>query len=92
MPQVESPSPTDLQQALGISQDRLKQPATIEEVLWITTKAAEPTVQQVNMALQQVHHRLNVTEVHIHGLNIRMDWLEADTRDYRTGWQRGSWW
>ena len=37
-------------------------------------------MQQVNSALQQVHHRLNVTEVHIHGLNIRMDWLEADTR------------
>ena len=80
MPQVETPTAAGLQQSLGIAPERLKQPATIEDVLWITTKAAGPTVAQVNTAYQQVRHRLTVTEVHIHGLGVRMDWLEADTR------------
>ena len=79
-PQVPISQAGDIQRDMGITEGALDRPARDREVLQIAATATTGLATAVNQGFKAIHRRLQTTELHVHGLNIRMHWLEADTR------------
>ena len=89
-PQVPISQAGDIQREMGITEGTLDRPTTVRGVLQIAATATTGLATAVNHRLKELHQRIQTTELHVHGLNIRMHWLTLDP--YRAGLQRSSWW